>query len=332
MKEVFFYVKYDNIIVLQTYLDTIANAFRKNGYSVQFVKDLSHVSKKDFVFFSLGLDVVKYYFKGYKNFGLWQQGVTADESYMRHKSKIRYVLLNSIDCFAMKKSKILFFVSEELKKHYESKAKKDFADKSYIMPCFNEQITKDFAIEKDYKQKSFCYVGSLSKWQCFDATVDLFLKIQNIHSDATLKVLTFQEEEAKAILEAKKVRNYIVKCVDKYEVKDELKDVSFGFVIREDNIINRVSTPTKFSSYLCAGVLPIYSECLRDYYKNTEHLQIGCPLSQNDEGKVIDYISLNHEAKEITRNIKSIFDNYYSIEKYESDIRKFLYRVLNSPK
>lgn len=53
---------------------------------------------------------------------------------------------------------------------------------------------------------------------------------------------------------------------------DTLRDVKFGFVLRDDIAVNNVATPTKLSSYLSAGVIPIYSSALKDFYEKTKFM------------------------------------------------------------
>ena len=274
-KKAYLYVNYKNIVVLKDYMDVIKSALEDNGYVTQYVESLKDVDKRAIIVFPMGIDAFKYYLKGYKRIILWQQGVTAEESFLRNHSKLRFKILNAIDCFVMKRALLVLYVSEALKKYYEEKAGCSFAEKSYLMPCFNEQFEESVFEKKDYSKKIFTYVGSLDLWQCFDKTVSIYAEIEKRFPDAQIKVLTFQTEKAEKILIDAGVKNYTVKCVPKEQVKKELEDSVYGFVIRDNIVVNRVATPTKFSSYLSSGVLPVYSECLEDYYKHTKNLQIG---------------------------------------------------------
>lgn len=315
MKKAYLYLNYDNVVVLKDYLDVVFCALENNGYVCEYVKSLKGISKKSLIVFPMGNDAFFYYLKGFHNIVFWQQGATAEESYLRHKSSIRRRILNFMDCFIIKRAKINIFVSKEMLLYYERLMKRSLKDKTYIMPCFNDSYDKSVSCiqNKDYCKPSFTYVGSLTDWQCFEETIDLYKQIETIMPNATITVLTFQKEEALRIMKEKQVTNYSVNTVDKSEVKNTLKDVSFGFVIRKDIIVNQVATPTKLSSYLAAGVLPIYSDCLKDFTESCKKFNISLCLTKDSTAKdVCNFVKMKKSNKEIEKNIKAIFDTYYS--------------------
>lgn len=328
MKKAFLYVNYKNIVVLKDYMDVIKAALENCGYTALYVKTLKGVEKQSLIVFPVSVDAFKYYLKGYKHIILWMQGVTAEESFLRHHSKLRLNILNAIDCFVMKRALLILYVSESLRKYYEEHARCSFANKSYLMPCFNEQFDASVFEKKDYSKKTFTYVGSLDLWQCFDKTVSIYAEIEKHFSDAQLKVLTFQTDKAKSILENAGVKNYTVKCVPKEQVKKELEESVYGFVIRDDIAVNRVATPTKFSSYLASGVLPIYSECLEDYYKNTKNLQTGYCLTDSKIGELLSYVDSCKDVSTIKSDIKYLFDNYYNAAMHRNQLAKIMEKLL----
>lgn len=312
-KKSFIYINYNNIVVLQSYLDVIKKALLDVGYVCEYVKSLEGVEKKELIVFPMGIDAFKYYFKGYHNFILWQQGATADESFMRNHSKLRYWVLNKIDIFAMKKAQAILYVSKYMREYYEKLGKCSFTNKSYLMPCFNEVYDRAVFDSKDYSKKIFTYVGSLDLWQCFEQTVDIYKKIEDKLQDCFFKVLTFEEEKGKRILEEKGVRNYSVKRVPKEEVKQELLEANYGFIIREDSIVNRVATPTKFSSYLSSGVIPIFSKCLTDFTLESSKMKYTLPLDDEiDVTSLLDFVNQEVKKEEISKEYEKLFSEYYS--------------------
>lgn len=320
-KKAYIYVNYNNIVVLQSYLNVVKDALTNIGYECKFVKSLEGVKKTCLIVHPMGVDALKFYLKGFHNFILWQQGATANESYMRNHSKFRYLALNFIDVFAMKKARAIIYVSEYMKKHYERLGHCSFEKKSYLMPCFNEVYDDSIYKNKDYSKKTFTYVGSLDLWQCFEQTVELYKQIEDRVPNTIFKVLTFNVNEGKRILAKKGIKNYIIKCVPKEDVKKELLDTTFGFIIREDNIVNRVATPTKLSSYLSAGVIPIFSVCLNDFTLATGKMKYVKALPQDycvDE--IIDFINMPLSTKEIADEYKCLFYNYYSTEKHTMNL------------
>lgn len=314
-KKAYIYINYNNMVVLQSYLDVVKHALCKVGFDSIYTKSLDDVEKDALIVFPMGIDAFKYYFKGYHNFILWQQGATADESFMRNHSKLRYWILNKMDLFAMKKAKAILYVSEYMRNYYENLGKCSFTEKSYLMPCFNEEYDKSVFDLKDYSKKVFTYVGSLDLWQCFEQTVDVYKSIEDRLQNCFFKVLTFEVEKGKKILEDKGVKNYSVKKVPKEEVKRELLEANYGFIIREDIIVNRVATPTKFSSYLSSGVIPIFSKCLTDFTQVSSKMKYAMPLEDEVEvTSLIGFVNQEVIKDDITAEYERLFSEYYSPE------------------
>lgn len=331
MERAYIYINYPNIVVLQDYLNVVKHALEDIGYIVEFTKSLDGISKKDLIVHPMGNDAFKYYLKGFRNFILWQQGATADESYMRHASKLRFMILNMMDLFAMNKAKAILYVSEELRRIYEKRGHCSFSGKSYIMPCFNEQYTESVYANKNYEKKVFSYVGSLAKWQCFEETVDLYKSIESKVSGTFFKVLTFNVDEAKEILKSKGIKNYSVACVPKERVFEELKDVTYGFIVRKDSVVNNVATPTKFSSYMSAGVIPIFSSCLKDFAVLSDKIKYAKKIGELSESVVDDivrFVKQDINVSEIKKEYKSVFDTYYNKDVHRNNISTLLKKLL----
>lgn len=327
----YIYINYNNIVVLQSYLDVIKDALSLMGYMCEYTKDLKSVDKQALIVHPMGIDAFKYYFKGYHNFILWQQGATADESFMRNHSKLRYWMLNKMDLFAMKKAKAILYVSKYMKEHYEKMGGCLFSDKSYIMPCFNEEYDDSIYAEKDYSKKTFTYVGSLDLWQCFEQTTNLYKQIEDAIPEARLKVLTFDTANAERIIKEKGIKHYEVKCVPKDEVKKELSFVNYGFIIREDNMVNRVATPTKISSYMSAGVIPIFSTCLKDFSALAQNLKYAKAVENLDEEGVADvicFIKKTVDKEDVKEEYRKVFESYYGKQIHCKNLETLLKKVL----
>lgn len=320
-KKAYIYMNYPNVVVLNVYLDVIKEALVRLNYECEYIKDFNGVSKQDLIVFPMGKDAFKYYFKGYRNIILWQQGATGAESFMRHSSKIRSGILNYMDCFAMKKAKMIFYVSQYMQEYYEKLAHTSFDHKAYVMPCFNEVLDKEIFEKKDYSKKVFTYVGSLDLWQCFNETVGIFAEIEKRIPDAFFKVLTFNTEKAEEMIKGKNIKNYSVACVPKEQVKSELENATYGFIIRHDIEVNRVATPTKISSYLSAGVLPIYSTCLTDFHAQAHGKTFAYALNpEEDIDGLIHFINSGLDKEIVQHEIEDLFNTYYSTENHIKNI------------
>lgn len=327
-KKAYIYINYKNIEVIKTYLDIIATALRANNYDTSFVTTLNKIPKSSLIVYPMAIDAFKYYIKGYRNFILWQQGVTGEESYMRNKSNVRRYLLNKIDSYMMEKARLIFFVSNELRNYYEKFSNQDFKSKSYVMPCFNESLNIEILKNKNYTRRMFTYVGSLDLWQCFDKTVYIYKYIEDSIPGTFFKVLTFQVDEAVSYLKKAGVKHFEVKKVPKELVQKELEDCTYGFIIRDDTVVNRVATPTKISSYLSCGVLPIYSSSLIDFFNIAMNCECMIRLDSSNEKQrmndLVKKINIDIDYKKAINEISYVFNEYYSKDKHVKMISKML--------
>ncbi|MFH4294131.1 hypothetical protein WAJ58_23570, partial [Acinetobacter baumannii] len=57
-----------------------------------------------------------------------------------------------------------------------------------------------------------------------------------------------------------------IKYVSLENLDTELLKYKYGFLIRENHIVNNVATPTKMNSYLANGIIPIYLSFI-DHFK-----------------------------------------------------------------
>lgn len=332
MDQAYIYINYSNIAVLRLYLDIVKTSLEGMGYACTYVHSLEGVDKDSLIVFPMGNDAFKFYLKGFHNIILWQQGVTGEESFLRHKSWLRRKILNFFDCFIMKHARYIFYVSEALRDYYERISKRSFKSKSYIMPCFNEKFNPALLKEKDYAQKTFAYVGSLSVWQCFDETIAFYKKIEELNEDAHLLVLTFEVEKALNKLKEYEVKSFEVKSVPPEMVRNELMGVSYGFILRKDIVVNRVATPTKISSYLAAGVLPIFSDCVLDFQRINQAYHVGVDINSDKTEsieKVMRFVSEKKDTAQIIKNIDEVFSSYYSVEFHVNRIVDELSKVLD---
>lgn len=321
-------VRAANSEVTDYYLNIVAKMFQMAGEDLcPEGQDFKKCKKDDVVIVTTLQDFIKVYVNGFRNIVYWMQGIDAEESYIKNGSKVRKAILECMTHFVMSKARVIFYVSKAMQDYVEAKYRINTQDKSFIMPCFNVSFEDGLAFDKNkYANNVFAYVGSLSKWQCFSETVDFYCKFEEQYPNTELRVFTFAREEAESILSAKNVKNYSVSTVSPEKMSEALKDVKFGFVLREDNPVNNVATPTKISSYLSAGVIPIFSDCITDFYERTKGFSYVVPMRNNTTiptslkklvENEVDFDCLHSEYM-------SLFETYYNpqyyIESYKSRI------------
>lgn len=311
------------------YLEIIKDSIRKANFYVEVTDSIKEIRKDDIVV----CIVPKAFWEIYKKYPTmkilyWFQGIVPEEidfynySYIKKIiSKVRYTLL---EIMILRKSTINFFVSNSMRNHYKKKYaynKENFI----VMPCFNQTIFKDAFYDEKYNTPTFVYTGSLAKWQCFEQTINLFKKIKEIIPSARLTIYTKEQDKAKYILEKYNVEAEI-KYVPYQKISEELRNFKYGFILREDNIVNNVATPTKMSSYLANGIIPIYTDVVGSYKENLTNLKYSIPITTNYDGleKLYNIERNKINSLDVYNDFSHVFSMYYNRDYYVNLIAEYL--------
>ena len=316
MKRIYF-IKGKNVEVINYYFSIIETAFIRSGWCVEYISDISKIPRNEYILVAEYPFGMKLLMKGYRKIIFWSQGIAPEEDYLNTKNSIRQFLLRICELFVLKNAKLLFLVSDKMKSHYEHKYKirlKNFV----IMPCFNTKYDETVFVKKNYDKNVFCYVGSMANWQSFDKTAAFYKMIEEkLKGDSFLKIYTAETDKARTIVDAQNILHYSIEYVPQQKLLDKLLDCKFGFIIREDNPINNVATPTKMSSYLTAGVIPIFSTCINSFDINLGKFKYVIRISDiNDIKKVVEFCKRKIDIKEIKDEYLGIFNSYYNEEYY----------------
>lgn len=254
-----------NGVVTDKYMKAIGAAFSIMGLDVKYSHDIvhEHSSWKDIFAVLDARTAFRLRMRGRRNFVFWSQGVWPEESYQRNNSRARLAVCSQVEKMALEECDRLLVVSRAMLDHYENKYELKLKDKTYVMPCANEVFHSDsFIFPGKYSEPIFVYAGSLSKWQCIDQMLAAFKQALEVREDAQLLFYTAQQEEATALVQSMGLSNVTVGYVPANNLNEVLAAAKYGFVIRDDSVINRVATPTKISSYIANGVIPVYSSSL----------------------------------------------------------------------
>lgn len=325
------YNPHTNNEVVTFYLSVIEEMLIKAGYKTRTTEKIERCRDHHQGIVVIGvIDVIYAKIFGYKNIILWVQGVEPEESYMRNHSVARRFVLSCIEYFALRHASFLFLVSEEMKCHFEKKYRISI-NRFYIMPCNNEVLRKDsFKTFEKYNKNTFVYVGGLQKWQCFRETLLLYVEIEKILTEAKLFIYTKNVEEAKALIRTIGIKNVHISFVPQELLYHELEDKKFGFVIRENCTVNNVATPTKLSNYLANGMIPIYTDAIKDFPKvmanRNFHIMLESIFDLNNWAKKISgsFLMSELDADEVLAEYVEIFNGYYSKELHIDRVKESL--------
>ena len=310
------------------YVDIIADAMKLKGYETNIIKKLDEINSDDTIVTVATYNVKGVYNRHPKSIINWYQGIAAEEYFFFSRKKTenlfvalkKYLLLSRNDSYALRHCDWHFFVSDTMLSFYRKKfiyrGKKNF-----IMPCFNQLLNKVAFTDEKYATPSFVYAGSMDGWQCFEKTVIIFKEIKKNIPDATFTVLTAQQDIAKQMLDKHGVEASI-NYVPHERVDEELRKYKYGFIIRDNNPVNRVATPTKMNSYMANGIIPVFTDVVGAFKQNLSGMKYSIPLTTQVKGleKLYEIEKRGVTAQDVFVDFKALFDTYYSREKYIKEI------------
>lgn len=302
------------------YIQIIEDAIKAAGFNVERINDTSYITQEDIVI-TVGN---KMFFDASKKKPMaqinWFQGVAPEEVKYSHNSwfkKIIYYLGHTFyEWYALKHASLSIMVSDTMKKHYSNKYGFDSA--AFIMPCFNAFLNKS-AFKDKFDKPTFVYAGNLAGWQCFEETVSLFSKIKESVPSAKLTVYTQDQEEAYAILKKYNVESDL-RYVPYQQLSKEIQDYKYGFLVRADDPVNNVATPTKMNTYLANAIIPIYSTVIGAFRDNLNGLHYAVPVDNIDDcvNKIVELENESIKPNDVLKDYSPIFEKYYSREYYIS--------------
>lgn len=267
-----------------------------------------------------------------KRFFYWMQGIAPEESRMAGKPGYHFLVWSFLEKKIVRKTLRLFTVSREMIRHLEKKYRVDLSHKSSVFPCYNTTLHKDsFFSENKYENNVFVYAGGLSPWQCFDEIVDVYKSVEERHPDVSLLLLARDRERAEATAKEKSVKNYLIDYVSESELDARLAVAKFGFIIRRDDPVNNVATPTKISSYLSNGIIPIFTSAIKDFTAQTEGKKYV--LRYDDESfsdRLEELLAEKIDPNGIYEEYRTFFEEYYNDGKYLADFKREIEGIIGN--
>ncbi len=137
-----------------------------------------------------------------------------------------------------------------------------FAKQDAILPLDATLITKNRQESRaklglSDEAKVYCSSGSAKPWQCIKETLELFCKKLEADSSAYLLMISTDKAACEAVLKQLNVpaQNYCLTVAENpQQYFKTMCAADVGLLMREENIINWVSKPTKVIDYLACGL------------------------------------------------------------------------------
>jgi glycosyltransferase involved in cell wall biosynthesis len=229
---------------------------------------------------------------------------------------------NRIKCLEVNEKKLLqecnlnIFVSNEMRKHYQTKYLLPIKN-NVIVPCCiaDERITKSNLLsnlhENDTQKFIFTYTGTMADWQCGNEMLRLFSMLYKFENRCFLKLIIPETDHQKVFefIESNNLPKSAFEIfeVPHAEVTHELAMADIGLLLRKNDVVNKVSSPTKFGEYLAAGIPILMTNNIGDF-SSWINKNIGLILPDNIFDQINDTCS-NEDLKNIINFVEKIKSN-----------------------
>ncbi|MDY6933071.1 MAG: hypothetical protein SVZ03_02460 [Spirochaetota bacterium] len=213
-------------------------------------------------------------------------------------------------------SDICLMVSNALKKNIFHRY--GDIDKTYIIPSIGRSdiFSYDSNIRECVRDKLglsdkfvIGYSGSMHSWQRVDKAFELFEIVQSFRNDAVLLILTKDIEKAHELYG--KNANSIIMSIEYEDLGRYVQCFDLGVLLRDKILLNKVSSPTKFSEYILCGVPVFVSTGIGDLEDIVTNMKLGVCVENFDDRSEFEREIKKFLITLFNRNLIAEFGKYY---------------------
>lgn len=184
------------------------------------------------------------------------------------------------------------FVSERMRIYFKEVLNNDFAN-AQVIPCAVavDDSLAEFEARDNLRAKLglnerfvISYAGSAVPYQQPRQMVALFNQIHQHMPSAFFLILTHSTEIFEDYLTklSTSPQDYLVTALPHEQVLPWLQAADVGLLLRDDSLLNQVSSPTKFAEYLKAGLPVLLTLSAGDYAQIAQRENLGYLLDPNN--------------------------------------------------
>ncbi|WP_417884428.1 glycosyltransferase [Vibrio rumoiensis] len=221
-------------------------------------------------------------------------------------------LYEKYEKIAVKNANIVLTVTDTMKQYLADKYRIDLKEKGVTLPIFQNANSDECHKSSDSEQLKVIYAGGLHKWQQVGKMLSAIEQVRD-----KFKVYFFcpQPEKISESIspEALKSSNIEIGCKSSDELRNFYKFSDFGFILREDIIVNNVSCPTKLIEYLDYDIIPVIdTPKIGDFYNyGMEYIDIQDFVKGNIPNEV--------QRREIILKNRDVVEKLKQSKAYGSD-------------
>lgn len=177
------------------------------------------------------------------------------EEFRYHNDFYNAVRFEDQERLAVRKSSFVVVVTEAMHLYLKQKYRETLQGKPITFPMFPD-FPVSSTVDKSCQEGKpiVVYAGGLHKWQQIPKMIDAIAK--TAHS-CVHRIYCPNPEEMRAMLPGLLHELVTVDSVTHEELFERYSQCHYGFILREDVIVNRVACPTKLVEYIGTGIVPI---------------------------------------------------------------------------
>ncbi|MFK7602284.1 hypothetical protein ACI3L1_08745 [Deinococcus sp. SM5_A1] len=217
-------------------------------------------------------------------------------------------------------STLVLAVSRSMQSFYSKKYKFLSEDQVIFVPIQSE-IADVYAFNRKISRNiGVIYAGGVQAWQNVDLMLSTSLLIKKYNPE--WKVSLFFPDQFLELVRNTPIQHAAkIGTANKTELEALYHQSHLGFLLRDDTIVNRVSSPTKLSEYLSFGIIPIVIQ------PNVGDLEIrGYKYILLDEISRANFLSADYLHEMRVHNM----DLYVKNHNYDSASRSQLVKIIRN--
>lgn len=186
-----------------------------------------------------------------------------------YNNYISSVFFSIIEYRLIKVVSVMIYVNTTMKEYYLKKYSQLSKKENLVCPILSKNVfdSGDFFELENFKRELkiavndvvFVYSGNIQKWQNFELVINTINSLNNINYKfiiLTNQVSAVNQIVLNSCTQIKREQIFVFN-VEPKELFKYYTISNYGFILRDDHVLNRVAMPTKLIEYMYYGVIPI---------------------------------------------------------------------------
>ncbi|KAB5619174.1 glycosyltransferase [Pseudomonas putida] len=176
------------------------------------------------------------------------------EEFRMHNDFYSAVMFDRHERLAVKKAGLAIVVTNAMRLYLQQKFRTALEAKTLEFPMFPSFAPYVDSRPLEDGKPVIVYAGGLHKWQQTPKMIDAIVKTADHFQH---RFYCPEPDTVKAMLPNDLLPRVVVEQKTHAQLMKLYTECHYGFILREDNIVNRVACPTKLVEYLAMGIIPI---------------------------------------------------------------------------